>query len=112
ELTTKIANRRVLYIATLLHDIAKGRGGDHSILGAEIALKLCPRLGLDEGETELVSWLVRWHLLMASTAFKRDLSDSKTTHDFVNQVHALERLRQLALLTIVDIRAVGPGIWN
>lgn len=112
ELTTKIANRRVLYIATLLHDIAKGRGGDHSILGAEIALKLCPRLGLDEGETELVSWLVRWHLLMASTAFKRDLSDSKTIDDFVNQVHTLERLRQLAVLTIVDIRAVGPGIWN
>src|SRR5690606_14404729 len=90
----------------------KGRSGDHSILGAGVALKLCPRLGLNADETELVAWLVRWHLLMSSTAFKRDLSDPKTITDFVAHVQTLERLRQLALLTIVDIRAVGPGIWN
>jgi len=112
EIIHKLANRRVLYVATLLHDIAKGRGGDHSVLGAEVALKLCPRLGLDQDETELVSWLVRHHLLMSATAFKRDLSDPKTIDDFVAEVHTLERLRQLSLLTIVDIRAVGPGIWN
>ena len=112
ELIPKLASRRVLYVATLLHDIAKGRSGDHSVLGAEVALQLCPRLGLDDGETELVSWLVRWHLLMSATAFKRDLSDPKTIDDFVNEVQTLERLRQLVLLTTVDIRAVGPGVWN
>ena len=108
----KVRSRRALYASVLLHDIAKGRGGDHSVLGAEIALKLCPRFGLDEEETELVSWLVRSHLLLSATAFKRDLSDSKTIADFVKVVQSLDRLRQLTLLTIVDIRAVGPGTWN
>ena len=112
ELIPQVASRHALYVSTLLHDIAKGRGGDHSVLGAEIALKLCPRLGMSEDEAELTSWLVRWHLLMSSTAFKRDLSDPQTISDFVEQVQTLERLRQLTLLTIVDIRAVGPGIWN
>src|SRR3990170_165249 len=112
ELIPQVASRNALYVATLLHDIAKGRGGDHSVLGAEIAMKLCPRLGMSEDETELTAWLVRWHLLMSSTAFKRDLSDPQTIGDFVEQVQTIERLRQLTLLTIVDIRAVGPGIWN
>ncbi|TIX48905.1 [protein-PII] uridylyltransferase [Alteraurantiacibacter aquimixticola] len=104
--------RRALYVATLLHDIAKGRGGDHSVLGAELALRICPRMGLTKAETELVSWLVRYHLLMSATAFKRDLSDPKTIEDFVEEVDDLEHLGQLTVLTIVDIRAVGPGIWN
>jgi [protein-PII] uridylyltransferase len=108
----QLASRRVLYVAVLLHDIAKGRKGDHSILGAEIALKLCPRLGLDAAETETVSWLVRYHLLLSSTAFKRDLTDPKTIEDFVHQVQSPERLRLLLILTVVDIRAVGPGVWN
>src|SRR4051794_21025393 len=108
----QIASRRVLYAAVLLHDIAKGRGGDHSVIGAEIALKLCPRFGLDPAETETVSWLVRQHLLLSSTAFKRDLADPKTIDDFVHQVQSPERLRLLLVLTVVDIRAVGPGIWN
>ncbi len=112
EIIPQLASRRALYVATLLHDIAKGRGGDHSVLGAEVAEKLCPRLGMSEDETELVAWLVRWHLLMSATAFKRDLSDPKTITDFVSQVQTLERLRQLLVLTVVDIRAVGPGIWN
>jgi [protein-PII] uridylyltransferase len=111
-LVHKIVNRRALYAAVLLHDIAKGRRGDHSVLGAEVALKLCPRFGLDDKETELVSWLVRNHLIMSATAFKRDLADWKTITDFVGQVQSIERLRLLALLTIVDIRAVGPGVWN
>ena len=111
-LVHKIVNRRALYAAVLLHDIAKGRRGDHSVLGADVALKLCPRFGLDEKETELVSWLVRNHLIMSATAFKRDLADWKTISDFVAQVQSIERLRLLALLTIVDIRAVGPGVWN
>ena len=104
--------RRVLYAAVLLHDIAKGRGGDHSILGAEIALKLCPRFGMSAAETETVAWLVRHHLLMSATAFKRDLSDFKTILDFAEVVQSPERLRLLLALTVVDIRAVGPGVWN
>jgi len=108
----QIASRRLLYVAVLLHDIAKGRGGDHSVIGAEIALKLCPRFGLDAAETETVSWLVRYHLLMSSTAFKRDLADPKTIEDFARQVQSPERLRLLLILTVVDIRAVGPNVWN
>ncbi|WP_100867141.1 [protein-PII] uridylyltransferase [Novosphingobium kunmingense] len=108
----KVINRRVLYVSILLHDIAKGRRGDHSELGAEVARKLCPRLGLDEKETDLVAWLVRYHLLLSATAFKRDLADWKTITDFVAVVQSIERLRLLSMLTIVDIRAVGPGVWN
>ena len=112
EVISKLASRRVLYVATLLHDIAKGRRGDHSMLGAELALRVCPRLGLSPQETELVIWLVRHHLLMSATAFKRDLADYKTIADFVAVVQSVERLRLLLILTVVDIRAVGPGIWN
>ena len=107
-----IASRRVLYCAVLMHDIAKGRGGDHSILGAEVARALCPRLGLTEAETETVAWLVRWHLLLSATAFKRDVADPDTIAEFVGRVKSLERLRLLFVLTVVDIRAVGPGTWN
>ena len=108
----KLASRRALYVAVLLHDIAKGRGGDHSVLGAEVAHRLCPRFGLDDKETDLVAWLVLQHLLMSRTAQKRDLTDPKTIEDFVAEVQSLERLRNLAILTAVDIRAVGPGTWN
>ena len=108
----QLGSRRTLYAAVLLHDIAKGRGGDHSELGAEIALRLCPRLGLDPAETETVSWLVRHHLLLSRAAFKRDLADPKTIDDFVATVASPERLRLLLILTVVDIRAVGPGVWT
>jgi [protein-PII] uridylyltransferase len=108
----QINSRRVLYVAVLLHDIAKGRGGDHSVLGALVAERLCPRLGLSPAETETVAWLVRHHLLMSATAFKRDLSDFKTILDFAGVVQSPERLRLLLALTVVDIRAVGPGVWN
>ncbi|HYC94303.1 MAG TPA: [protein-PII] uridylyltransferase, partial [Sphingomicrobium sp.] len=108
----QIVSRRVLYVAVLLHDIAKGRGGDHSVLGAEVAMQLCPRFGLDEAETETVAWLVRYHLLLSNTAFRRDLADPKTVEDFVRTVQSPERLRLLLILTVVDIRAVGPTTWN
>jgi [protein-PII] uridylyltransferase len=108
----QIASRRVLYVAVLLHDIAKGRGGDHSLLGADVAMELCPRFGLDDAETETVAWLVRYHLLLSNTAFRRDISDPKTVEDFVRVVQSPERLRLLLILTVVDIRAVGPGTWN
>ncbi len=112
QLLPRLKHRRALYVATLMHDIAKGRGGDHSVLGAELAEKVGPRIGLSAEETELVAWLVRHHLLMSATAFKRDLSDHKTIVDFVEVVQSLERLRQLLILTVVDIGAVGPGVWN
>lgn len=107
-----IQSRRVLYVAVLLHDIAKGRGGDHSVVGARIAGKLCPRFGLSAWETETVAWLVLHHLDMSRTAFKRDLDDAKTIRDFVDLVQSPERLRLLLVLTVADIRAVGPGVWN
>ncbi len=107
-----VVSRRVLYVAVLLHDIAKGRREDHSIAGARVAKTLCPRLGLSKAETETVVWLVRHHLLMSETAQMRDLSDYKTITDFADVVQSPERLRLLLVLTVVDIRAVGPGVWN
>ena len=112
EVIHKVVSRRALYVAVLLHDIAKGRGGDHSVLGARVAEKLCPRLGLTAEETETVAWLVRWHLAMSQVAFKRDLEDDKTVRDFVSLVQSPERLRLLLVLTVADIRAVGPQRWN
>ncbi|MGE0661016.1 MAG: [protein-PII] uridylyltransferase [Reyranellaceae bacterium] len=108
----KVLSREVLYLAVLLHDIAKGRGGDHSILGAEVADNLGPRLGLSPQETETVAWLVRWHLAMSYTGFQRDLQDPKTIKDFAELVQSPERLRLLLVLTVCDIRAVGPNVWN
>ncbi|RMF13753.1 MAG: [protein-PII] uridylyltransferase [Alphaproteobacteria bacterium] len=112
EVIHKVKLRRSLYLGVFLHDIAKGRGGDHSELGERIARKLGPRLGLAPAETDLAAWLVRHHLLMSMTAFQRDLSDPQTIEDFAEQVSSPERLRQLLVLTVADIRAVGPGVWN
>src|SRR5438270_5126430 len=112
QLMPTVVSRRALYLAVLLHDIAKGRGGDHSEIGEQIALRLGPRLGLSAEETETVAWLVRWHLLMSSTAFKLDISDQKTVSDFVERVQSPERLKLLLVLTVADIRAVGPKVWN
>jgi [protein-PII] uridylyltransferase len=107
-----IVSRRALYLATMLHDIAKGRGGDHSLIGEKIALKLGPRLGLTDEETETVAWLVRWHLLMSGIAFKLDIGDPHTIQNFVERVQSPERLKLLLVLTVADIRAVGPKVWN
>lgn len=112
KIIQEIKSRRVLYVAVLLHDIAKGRGGDHSELGARVAEKLCPRFGLDEWETETVAWLVLHHLDMNRTAFKRDLDDPQAIKSFVELVQSPERLRLLLILTVVDTRAVGPNVWN
>jgi [protein-PII] uridylyltransferase len=108
----EVQSRRVLFLAVMLHDIAKGRGGDHSQLGGVIARKLCPRFGLNEWEVDTVAWLVEQHLAMSHTAFKRDVDDPQTIADFVEVVQSPERLRLLLILTVVDIRAVGPGVWN
>lgn len=107
-----ITSRRLLYVAVFLHDIAKGRKEDHSIAGERLALELCPRLGLTPSETETVAWLIRHHLLMSETAQMRDLNDFKTILDFCAVVQSVERLKLLIILTVADIRAVGPGVWN
>ncbi|NBT52892.1 MAG: HD domain-containing protein, partial [Marivivens sp.] len=105
-------NRKVIYVALLLHDIGKGRPEDHSILGAQMARKICPRLGLTKEESETVEWLVRYHLLMSDTAQKRDLSEPRTVRDFAKAVKSVKRLDLLTVLTVCDIRGVGPGTWN
>ena len=108
----KISERTALYVAVLLHDIAKGRGGDHSTLGAEVARRVCPRLGLDDAAVETVAWLVQNHLLMSETAFRYDLNDAATIDRFAQKVQSPERLNLLLVLTVADIRAVGPHVWN
>jgi [protein-PII] uridylyltransferase len=105
-------NRAVLYITLFLHDIAKGRTEDHSIAGARIARRICPRLGFSPAETETVAWLIEQHLVMSTIAQSRDLSDRKTIENFAGVVQSLERLKLLTILTTADIRAVGPGVWN
>ena len=112
EILPTVQRRTALYVATFLHDIAKGRQQDHSIAGAAVARKLCPRLGLGEAETETVVWLVEHHLVMSNIAQGRDLSDPRTIDQFARLVQTLERLKLLLILTICDIRAVGPGVWN
>ena len=112
EVIKRITSREALYVAILLHDIAKGLPGDHSDVGAAIANSLCPRLGLERQDTAAVMWLVKNHLLMSDMAQKRDIADPKTVKDFVSQVQTPEMLRLLLVLTVADIRAVGPGVWN
>jgi [protein-PII] uridylyltransferase len=107
-----IQHRRALFVAAFLHDIAKGRMGDHSLLGARIARALCPRFGMSAAETETVAWLIENHLLMSAIAFSRDISDPKIVRDFANVVQSPERLKLLLVLTVADIRAVGPSAWN
>ena len=105
-------NRKVLYIALLLHDIGKGRSEDHSILGAKIVRKVAPRLGLKQEEVDTAEWLVRYHLLMSDMAQKRDIADPRTVRDFAKAVQTVKRLDLLCVLTVCDIRGVGPDTWN
>ncbi|MXQ08629.1 [protein-PII] uridylyltransferase [Alphaproteobacteria bacterium GH1-50] len=105
-------DRKVLYTALFLHDIGKGRPEDHSVLGAQIARRVAPRLGLKKSEVETVEWLVRYHLLMSDMAQKRDLAEPRTIRDFAKAVKTKKRLDLLTVLTVCDIRGVGPGVWN
>jgi [protein-PII] uridylyltransferase len=105
-------NRRVLYVALILHDIGKGRPEDHSIIGAQIARRVAPRLGLTDDDCETVEWLVRYHLLMSDMAQKRDIADPRTVRDFAKAVKSRKRLDLLTVLTVCDIRGVGPKTWN
>jgi len=108
----RLQRPELLYLALLFHDIAKGLGGDHSRLGAEIAERTCRRLGLDMDATALVTWLVRHHLLMAVTSQRSDLSDPLVIKSFAERVGDPVRLRYLLCLTVADIAAVGPNVWN
>ena len=112
EIFDTIEHRRALYVAMFIHDVAKGRGEDHSVAGARVARKLGPRLGLTAEETEIVAWLVEHHLLMSQVAQSRDINDPKTVRDFASIIETVERLKLLLILTVADIRAVGPGVWN
>src|SRR6516165_2939312 len=112
EIVRTIDNRRALYVAAFLHDMAKGREEDHSIAGARIARELGPRFALNASETETAVWLVEHHLAMSLFAQSRDLNDPKTLRDFAALVQSRERLKLLLLLTVADIRAVGPGVWT
>jgi len=112
EIIKTIQNRRALFVAAFLHDIGKGHKEDHSIIGARVARKLGPRFGLSAAETETAAWLIEKHLAMSNIAQSRDLSDPKTIRDFADVVQSPERLKLLLLLTVADIRAVGPGVWN
>ncbi|WP_127091875.1 [protein-PII] uridylyltransferase [Aquabacter cavernae] len=112
DLMGTIKQRHLLYVALLLHDIAKGRPEDHSIAGARIAKRLCPRFGLSPVETETVAWLVEQHLVMSTVAQSRDLSDRKTIENFAAVAQNLDRMKLLTIITTADIRAVGPGVWN
>ena len=112
DILRKGVNRKVLYLALLLHDIGKGRKEDHSKLGSRIASKVCSRLGLSKSDSETIEWLVKNHLLMSDVAQKRDLSDPRTVRDFATLVKSRTKLKLLTVLTACDIRAVGPGVWN
>ena len=105
-------HRAVIYMTVLLHDIAKGRPEDHSIAGAKVARRLCPRFGFNTADTELIAWLIQEHLTMSTVAQSRDLSDRKTIENFAAVVQSLEHLKLLTILTTADIRGVGPGVWN
>ncbi|MER5170972.1 [protein-PII] uridylyltransferase [Thioclava kandeliae] len=112
EILKEGINRKVMYVALLLHDIGKGRPEDHSILGAKISRTVTPRLGLKEAECETVEWLVRNHLVMSDMAQKRDISDPRTIKEFAKVVKTRQRLDLLTVLTVCDIRGVGPNVWN
>lgn len=107
-----IPYRRALAVAVFLHDIAKGRPEDHAVAGARIARGLCVRFGLTPAETETVTWLIRHHLLMSKTAQSRDLTDPRTIRDFAKIVQTPTRLKLLLILTVADIKAVGPGVFT
>lgn len=109
---TEGVNRKVIYTALLLHDIGKGRPEDHSIIGAQLARRISRRLGLTDEEIETVEWLVRYHLLMSDMAQKRDIGDPRTVRDFAKAVGSKRRLDLLTVLTVCDIRGVGPNTWN
>ena len=109
---TKLGKPSLLYLAALFHDIAKGRGGDHSTIGADEATQFCLQHKLNRKETRVVSQLVRDHLLMSVTAQRKDISDPDVVREFARQVGSMDMLNYLYLLTVADIRSTNPKLWN
>ena len=107
-----VSEPALLLLGALLHDIGKGRPGDHAVVGAAVGRQVGTRLGLSDEHVETLGWLVRWHLLMADTATRRDLADPATIRHFVARVGDVERLKLLTLLTVADSRATGPAAWG
>ena len=112
RLMSEFSRLEVLYLAGMFHDIAKGRGGDHSVLGMRDARRFCISHGLSAEDTQLVVWLVEHHLTMSSVAQKKDLSDPEVIADFARLVENDRRLTALYLLTVADIRGTSPKVWN
>ncbi|MEE9254848.1 MAG: [protein-PII] uridylyltransferase [Pseudomonadales bacterium] len=112
ECVHRLSKIELLYVAGLYHDIGKGRGGDHSNLGALQAREFCRRHRLSSDDSELVAWLVRDHLVMSSIAQRNDISDPKVIQDFRLRVKTPERLDYLYALTVADINATNPTLWN
>lgn len=112
RLLKNIPKREILYVAGIFHDIAKGRGGDHSELGAQDALEFCEHHHFSERDTKLVSWLVEHHLLLSMTAQKRDIDDPEVIHEFAKRIPSLTHLEYLYVLTVCDIAATNPNLWN
>ena len=112
ELINKIPKIEILYIAGLFHDLGKGKGGDHSEIGAKTSFNFAKRLGMSSTDAKLISWLVKKHLIMSSISQKKDISDPLTINDFAKEVEQNEKLNYLYLLTVNDIRATNPALWN
>ena len=112
ELINKIPKIEILYIAGIFHDLGKGKGGDHSEIGAKTSLNFAKRLGMSSTDANLISWLVKKHLIMSSISQKKDISEPETIKEFIQHVEQNEKLDYLYLLTINDIRATNPALWN
>ncbi len=108
----RISKPQLLYIAALFHDIAKGMGGDHSVLGEKIAQQFCMQHKMSKSDSKMVTWLVRNHLVMSMTAQRKDISDPDIVHNFALQVGNIDNLNHLYLFTVADIRATSPSLWN
>ncbi len=112
ELINKLPKIEILYIAGLFHDLGKGKGGNHSEIGAKSSFRFAKRLGMSNTDASLISWLVRKHLIMSSISQKKDIADPNTVSEFLSEVKQDEKLNYLYLLTINDIRATNPALWN
>jgi [protein-PII] uridylyltransferase len=112
DVWSSLGQPELMLLAGLFHDIAKGRGGDHSVLGEGDARAFCAKLGLPAADGERVAWLVRWHLLMSTTAQRQDITDPDVVRHFADAVGDRERLGRLYLLTVADIIGTSPKLWN